>query len=79
MKKQLRNTVLAFSVMLGVSTIESTGVWFWIALAMTFVPFIVLGIDKTRERKEYEKALANSKNVDYLTDCVIFGEWEMTA
>jgi len=65
--------------MLGISGIESTGVWFWIALAMVFVPFVVLGIEAWNKRKAYERAKANSENIDYLTDLVIFGEWEMNA
>lgn len=77
MKNNIKTLILSASVMLGISLIESSGIHFWIALAMVFVPFIILGIDKVNKRKEYEKALANSKNVDFLTDCVIFGEWEM--
>ena len=75
--KNLRNFVLAVSVMVGISAIESTGIYFWIALAMVFIPFAVLGIDEWNKKKNYERAKANSENIDYLTDCVIFGEWEM--
>ena len=75
--KNLRNFVFAVSVMVGVSSIESTGIYFWIALAMTFIPLAVLGIEEWNKRKAYEKAKANSENLDYLTDCVMFGEWEM--
>jgi hypothetical protein len=75
--KNLRNFVLAVSVMVGISAIESEGIHFWIALAMCIVPFAVLGIEKWNRQKKYERAKANSENIDYLTDCVIFGEWEM--
>jgi uncharacterized membrane protein len=75
--KNLRNFVLAVSVMVGISAIESSGIYFWIALAMTFIPFAVLGIEELNKRKAYEKAKANSENIDYLTDIVMFGEWEM--
>jgi uncharacterized membrane protein len=75
--KNLRNFVLAVSVMVGISAIESSGIYFWIALGMTFIPFAVLGIEELNKRKAYEKAKANSENIDYLTDLVMFGEWEM--
>ena len=75
--KNLRNYVLAVMVMVGISGIESSGIYFWIALAMCIVPIAVLGIEELNKKKEYERAKANSKNIDYLTDCVIFGEWEM--
>lgn len=75
--KNLRNFVFAVSVMVGISAIESEGIYFWIALAMTFVPLAVLGIEEWNKRKAYEKAKANSENIEYLTDCVMFGEWNM--
>lgn len=75
--KNLRNLVFAVSVMVGISAIESSGIHFWIALAMVFVPFAVLGFEELNKQKKYERAKANSENIDYLTDCVIFGEWEM--
>lgn len=75
--KNLRNYLFALMIMVGVSSIESEGIYFWIALAMTFIPLAVLGIEEWNKRKAYEKALENSKNIDYLTDLVMFGEWEM--
>ena len=79
--KNLRNFLLAVSVMVGISAIESSGIHFWIALAMVFVPFAVLGIEelnkRAKQQRTYKKALENSKNLDYLTDLVMFGEWEM--
>jgi uncharacterized membrane protein len=75
--KNLRNFVFAVSVMVGISSIESSGIYFWIALGLTFIPFAVLGIEELNKRKAYEKAKANSENIDYLTDLVMFGEWEM--
>jgi uncharacterized membrane protein len=75
--KNFRNFLLAVSVMVGVSSIESSGIYFWIALAMCFIPFAVLGIEELNKKKAYKKALENSRNIDYLTDLVMFGEWEM--
>ena len=69
--------MFAVSVMVGISAIESTGIYFWIAFAMVFVPFAVLGIEEWNRQKKYERAKANSENIDYLNDCVMFGEWEM--
>jgi hypothetical protein len=69
--------MLAVSVMVGISAIESEGIHFWIALAMVIIPFAVLGIEELNKRKAYEKAKANSENIEYLTDIVMFGEWEM--
>lgn len=75
--KNLRNYIFAIMIMVGVSSIESEGIYFWIAFAMVIIPFAVLGIEEYRKRKAYEKAKANSENLDYLTDCVMFSEWEM--
>jgi hypothetical protein len=75
--KNIRNFVLAVSVMVGISAIESSGIYFWIALAMCIVPFAVLGIEELKKQKAYKRALENSRNIDYLTDLVMFGEWEM--
>jgi hypothetical protein len=75
--KNFRNFLLAVSVMVGISAIESSGIRFGIALAMVIIPFAVLGIEEWNKRKAYEKAKANSENIDYLTDLVMFGEWEM--
>ena len=75
--KNLRNFLFAVMVMVGISAIDSEGIYFWIALAMCFIPFAVLGVEEWNKRKAYEKAKANSENLDYLTDLVMFGEWEM--
>lgn len=75
--KNIRNYIFAIMIMMGVSLIESTGIYFWFALAMVFVPFAVLGIEEWNKQKAYKRALENSKNIDYLTDLVMFGEWEM--
>ena len=77
--KNFRNFMLAVMVMVGISAIESSGIYFWIALAMVIIPFAVLGIEELNKKKEYERAKANSQNIDYLTDLVMFGEWEMNA
>ena len=52
MNKNLRNFVLAVSVMVGISSIESTGIYFWIALGLTFIPFAVLGIEELKKQQE---------------------------
>lgn len=75
--KNFRNFLLAVSVMVGISSIESSGIHFWIALGMVLVPFAVLGIEEWNKRKAYEEAKQKSNNIDYLLDCVEFGEWEM--
>lgn len=75
--KNLRNFLLAVMVMVGISAIESSGIYFWIALGMTFIPFAVLGIEEWNKNKAYKRALENSRNIDYLADLVMFGEWNM--
>ena len=75
--KNIRNYVFALMIMVGISSIESSGIRFWIALAMCIVPFAVLGIEEWNKNKAYKRALENSRNIDYLTDIVMFGEWEM--
>ena len=75
--KNFRNFVFAVMVMVGISAIESEGAFFWIAAAMVIIPFAVLCVEEWNKRKAYEKAKANSENIDYLIDLVIFGEWEM--
>jgi heme exporter protein D len=75
--KNFRNFLLAVSVMVGISAIESSGIYFWIALAMVIIPFAVLGIEAWKKQakvRKYEKVKANCENVDFLSDCVIFGE-----
>lgn len=75
--KNFRNFLLAVSVMVGISLGDSEGIGFVVAASLCLVPAIVLGIEDLNKRKAYEKAKANSENIDYLTDLVIFGEWEM--
>lgn len=48
--KNLRNFVLAVSVMVGISGIESEGVYGWIALAMAIIPLAVLGIEELKKQ-----------------------------
>jgi predicted RND superfamily exporter protein len=75
--KNLRNFVFAVSVMVGISLGDSEGIGFVVAAMLCLVPAIVLGIEEWNKKKEYERAKANSENLDYLTDIVMFGEWEM--
>lgn len=53
--KNLRNFLLAVSVMVGISAIESEGIYFWIALGMVFVPFAVLGIEGLNKRTKQQE------------------------
>jgi predicted RND superfamily exporter protein len=75
--KNLRNFMLAVSVMVGISLGDSEGIGFVVAAMLCLVPAIVLGIEEWNKKKEYERAKANSENLDYLTDLVMFGEWNM--
>lgn len=75
--KNIRNYVFALMIMVGISLGDSEGIGFVVAAMLCLVPAIVLGIEEWNKRKAYEKAKANSENLDYLTDLVIFGEWEM--
>lgn len=75
--KNFRNFVFAVSVMVGISLGDSEGIGFVVAAMLCLVPAIALGIEEWNKKKEYERAKANSENLDYLTDLVIFGEWEM--
>ena len=75
--KNIRNYVFALMIMTGISMADSTGIWFAVSMGLCLVPAIVLGIEGLKKQKAYKKALENSRNIDYLTDCVIFGEWEM--
>lgn len=53
--RNIRNFVFAISVMVGISSIESSGIRFWIALAMCIVPLAVLGIEGLNSKKETTK------------------------
>lgn len=77
MNKNLKDLLLAVMVMVGISLGDSDGIGFVVAAMLCLVPAIVLGIEELNKRKAYEKAKANSQNIDYLTDIVMFGEWEM--
>lgn len=75
--KNLRNYIFALMIMTGISLGDSEGIWFAVSACLCLVPAIALGIEEWNKRKAYEKAKANSENIDYLTDLVMFGEWEM--
>ena len=75
--KNIRNYVFALMIMTGISMADSTGIWFAVSMGLCLVPAIVLGIEEWNKNKAYERALENSRNIDYLTDLVMFGEWEM--
>ena len=74
MKKNLVNWILAAMVVAGCMLIESSTV---VALCLIgAAAFGLVGEDMKRIAK-YEEAKANCKNVEYLLDCVEFGELEM--
>lgn len=74
MKKNLVNCVLAAMVVSGCFLIESSTV---VALCLIgAAAFGFVGEDINRIAK-YEEAMANSENIDYLLDCVEFGEWNV--
>ena len=75
--KNFRNLIFALMIMVGISMADSTGIWFAVSMGLCLVPAIVLGIEEWKKQKKYERAKANSENLDYLTDLVMFGEWEM--
>ena len=75
--KNLRNYIFALMIMTGISMVDSTGIWFAVSMGLCLVPAIVLGIEEWNKRKAYEEAKQKSNNIDYLLDCVEFGEWEM--
>lgn len=75
--KNFRNLIFALMIMLGISLGDSEGIGFVVAAMLCLVPAIVLGIEEWNKKKEYERAKANSENIDYLTDLVMFGEWNM--
>ena len=75
--KNFRNFMLAVMVMVGISLGDSDGIGFVVAVTLCLVPAIVLGIEEWNKKKAYEEAKQKSNNIDYLLDCVEFGEWEM--
>lgn len=77
MNKNLRDLLLAVMVMVGISLGDSDGIGFVVAAMLCLVPAIVLGIEEWNKNKAYKRALENSRNIDYLTDIVMFGEWNM--
>lgn len=48
-------------------------------VALAFIGFVggVMAVKDLNRIKKYERAKENSENVEYLLDCVEFGEWEM--
>ena len=75
--ENIRNYVFALMIMVGVSMGDSEGIGFVIAAMLCLVPAIVWGIEEYRKQRAYEEAKNKSNNIDYLLDCVEFGEWEM--
>lgn len=74
MKKNLVTIILCAMLCVGCMLIESSTV---VALCLIgAAAFGLVGEDMKRIAK-YEEAKANCENVDYLLDCVEFGEWNM--
>lgn len=48
-----------------------------LSLAFIGIAGGVVAVKDYRRIKAYERAKANCENIDYLTDLVMFGEWEM--
>lgn len=48
-------------------------------VALAFIGFVggVVAVKDLNRIKKYEETKAKCENVDYLLDCVEFGEWEM--
>lgn len=74
MKKNLVNLILASMVVAGCLLIESA----------TFVAVCLIGAaafgwvgEDIKRIAKYENAKVKCENIDYLLDCVEFGEWNM--
>ena len=74
MKKNLVTIILCAMLCVGCLFIESNEF-----VALAFIGFVggVVAVKDLNRIKKYERAKENSENVDYLLDCVEFGEWEM--
>ena len=74
MKKNLVTIILASMVVAGCLFADKNEF-----VAIAFIGFVggVVAVKDLNRIKKYERAKANSENVDYLLDCVEFGEWEM--
>lgn len=48
-------------------------------LCLAFIGIVggVVAVKDYRKQRAYEEAKQKSNNIDYLLDCVEFGEWEM--
>lgn len=74
MKRSIVNLILAAMIVAGCLFVESNEF-----VALAFIGFVggVVAVNDLNRIKKYEKAKANCENIDYLLDCVEFGEWEM--
>ena len=74
MKKNLVTIILCAMLCVGCLFIESNEF-----VALAFIGFVggVVAVKDLNRIKKYERAKENSENVEYLLDCVEFGEWEM--
>ena len=74
MKKNLTNIVLAVMVVAGLFMIETHT---FVSVCIIGIVGGVLALTDFNKAKRYERAKENSKNIDYLLDCVEFGEWNV--
>ena len=72
--KNLVTIILAAMVVAGCLFVESNE---FVALAFIGIVGGVVAVKDLNRIKKYERAKENSENVEYLLDCVEFGEWEM--
>lgn len=74
MKKNVTNCILAAIVVVGCLMIEQST---FVAVALIGAAVFGWAGGDIKRIGQYEDAKAKSENIDYLLDCVEFGEWEM--
>lgn len=74
MKKNLLTIILAAMVVAGCLLIESST---FVGLCLIACVGFVLVMNDLNKVKAYERAKENANNIDYLLDCVEFGEWNL--
>ena len=72
--KNLVTIILAAMVVAGCLFVESNE---FVALAFIGIVGGVVAVKDLNRIKKYERAKSNCENIDYLLDCVEFGELEM--
>ena len=74
MNKNLVTIILCAMLCVGCLFVESNE---FVALAFIGIVGGVVAVKDYRKQRAYEEAKQKSNNIDYLLDCVEFGEWEM--